>query len=130
MGVRPHRELDTIVRCNMGRAGTVSRVPSGRNQSDCDGLPTITGSGSAQAPVAERPVVLPPVIRRGARMIAHPAHILPSLLDTSDPNFPAQCAAWTDQMRSEIKEAVALTRKTITSSKLLMDEADRLLALR
>jgi hypothetical protein len=58
--------------------------------------------------------------------MTYPAHIL--ALDIRDPTFPAQCIAWTTQMRSEITETIALTRKTLANSRSLLKEADRALA--
>ena len=49
-------------------------------------------------------------------------------LDVWDPGFAAGCRAWTNQIRSEILETVALTRRTIAESKALIEEADRVLA--
>ena len=63
-------------------------------------------------------------------MLHHPAYILPSDLDVRDPNFRARCAAWAVQTRSEIKQMSLLTNETITTSKTLIHEADRLLAWR
>jgi len=63
-------------------------------------------------------------------MLHHPAHISPSELDVCDPNFRGQLAAWTIQIRSEIEEMFVLTNETIATSKALIEETDRLLALR
>jgi hypothetical protein len=50
----------------LGRHKLFHSVLFPRNTGCCDTLTAITGSGSAQAPVAERPVVLPPVTRERA----------------------------------------------------------------
>lgn len=63
-------------------------------------------------------------------MATRPAYILACEVDVRDPRFPAQCMAWTNQMRSEIQEIIALTNGTIATSKALIKQADRLLALR
>ena len=62
-------------------------------------------------------------------MLSRPTHIL-SPSDISDPDFPAQCIAWTAQIRSEMQETIAATRRTIDESKLLIQEADRVLGQR
>lgn len=56
------------------------------------------------------------------------SHLLPSKLDIRDPAFPARCMAMTDQMRVEMGELIVLTRKHIDESRVLMAQADRLLA--
>ena len=60
-------------------------------------------------------------------MLTRPAYIL-SPPDTTDPNFPALCAVWTGQMRSEMQETIGLTRKTLAESRALMAEVDRIIA--
>jgi len=59
-------------------------------------------------------------------MVKRPFHVL-SPLDFTD---PVQCAIWTAQVRSEMKELVALSKATIDETKTLMAEADRLLVRR
>jgi hypothetical protein len=49
-------------------------------------------------------------------MPTRPTHIL-SATDITDLNFPAQWRTWTDQMRAEMKETVAIRRRTIDESK-------------
>jgi hypothetical protein len=60
-------------------------------------------------------------------MLARPARMLPSERDIRD---PAQCAAWTNQMTSEMAELVGRTKVTIARSRDLLKELDRLLAVR
>jgi hypothetical protein len=60
-------------------------------------------------------------------MLSRPSHIL-SPSDLSDPDFHAKCVAWTDQIKFEMDEAIALTRKTLTDSRYLMRQVDRQLA--
>ena len=55
---------------------------------------------------------------------------LPFKLDTRDPNFRHECLAWAFQTQLEITEIIAGTHRTITNSKDLMKEIDRLLARR
>jgi hypothetical protein len=62
-------------------------------------------------------------------MLRRPSHIL-CPPDLGDPDFRAKCVAWTDQIQFEMDEAVALTKKTLTESKALMKQVDRLLAWR
>ena len=57
-----------------------------------------------------------------------PTHIL--ALKVSDPDFAAHCLAWTHQMRSDMDATVGLTKDTLATSKVLMKEADILLARR
>jgi hypothetical protein len=40
-------------------------------------------------------------------MLDRPSHTPPLRLDVRDPDFPAQCIALTNQMRSEMRELVA-----------------------
>jgi hypothetical protein len=60
-------------------------------------------------------------------MLTSPSHILcpPNI---GDPDFPAKYMAWTAQIRSEINETVALTRKILAECRGLLKEADRVLA--
>jgi NAD+--asparagine ADP-ribosyltransferase len=58
-------------------------------------------------------------------MLTRPARILPSERDIRD---SAQCAAWTNQMKSEMAELIGRTKATIARSRALMKELDRLLA--
>jgi len=60
-------------------------------------------------------------------MLTRPTRIL-SPPDISDPDFPALCAAWATQMRSEMQETIALTRRTVAESRALMEEVDRVVA--
>jgi hypothetical protein len=60
-------------------------------------------------------------------MLARHQYIL-SPPDITDPSFPALCAIWTRQMRSEMQETIALTRKTLAESRALMAEVDRIIA--
>ena len=59
--------------------------------------------------------------------MVRPAHIL-SPPDVCDPNFAAQSRLWTDQIKREIHEAIATTRRTIAESEAIMMEIDRVLA--
>jgi len=54
----------------------------------------------------------------------------PTITSELDIRDSAQRAAWEDQIRSEIKETVDLTRVTITQSRTLLAEIDRVLARR
>jgi hypothetical protein len=63
-------------------------------------------------------------------MATRPSYILPSELDARGPDFHAKYVVWRAQMRSEIKETVALTKVTIAGTRVLMAEADRLLGRR
>jgi hypothetical protein len=64
-------------------------------------------------------------------MVSRPIHIFsPSELDIVGSHFRAQCLAWMDQVRLEMKETIGLTKKTIVQSRALMVEADRMLARR
>jgi hypothetical protein len=47
--------------------------------------------------------------------------------DIRDPDFPAQCTAWTAPIRSEIQEILAVTRRIIEESWALLKGADRML---
>ena len=79
--------------------------------------------------MAEKPVVAPACNRKGVRqVITRPSHIVPSQLDIRDHSFPAQCLAWTDQMRLEMKQTIALTKEAIAESRACMVETDRMLA--
>jgi hypothetical protein len=55
-------------------------------------------------------------------------YIFLSELDIGDPNFPAKCMAWRAQTRSEIDELVIRSKDTITTSRTLLAEIDRVLA--
>ena len=60
-------------------------------------------------------------------MLTRPSHILvPPNAD--DPDFAARSAAWTSQMRSEMQETIALTKQTLTNSRALMNQIDRVLS--
>jgi hypothetical protein len=48
-------------------------------------------------------------------------------LDPSDPQFPQKAVASNSEMRRELREAIAATRKTIDRSKAAIAEADRIL---
>ena len=61
-------------------------------------------------------------------MLNRLSHILPLRLDVRDPDFPAQCIALTNQMRSEMRELVAATQHEIATSRTLMAQIDRVLA--
>jgi len=63
-------------------------------------------------------------------MVRRTPYIFLTDLDHGDPNFPAKSTEWASQMRSEMKETVALTRATITETKALMAEVDRIAARR
>jgi hypothetical protein len=64
-------------------------------------------------------------------MVARPIHISsPSEFDITDRNFPAKCIAWTDQIRYELDDLLALTKQTIAESRTLMAQIDRMLARR
>lgn len=81
----------------------------------------ITGSGSAQALVAERPVVLPPAKRSAAvHDITPRVGIHESIKRSQDDVF---------RNLAEMNETVQLTRKIIYASRLAMAEVDRLFSL-
>ena len=63
-------------------------------------------------------------------MMTRPPYIMASELDIRDPKFPAQCLAWTGQMRSEMNDLVMMTERTIATSKAVIKKTDRLLAWR
>ena len=62
-------------------------------------------------------------------MATHPSYF-PSELDARGPNFHAKCVLWRAQMRTETVELIALTKRTISETRELLTEVDRLLALR
>lgn len=94
-------------------------------------LTPITGNGSVQAPVAERPIALPPVRQQGSAAMGQrqPYHALPLELSTDDPGFSSQMALWAFGSTHEMQDLVVATKKTIATSRALMAEADRILAL-
>jgi hypothetical protein len=57
-------------------------------------------------------------------MLIRPSHIL-SPPDITDPNFPAKCTAWTNDMRAEMQETIARTKVTIIESRTIMAEIER-----
>jgi hypothetical protein len=63
-------------------------------------------------------------------MVTRPSHVLPTELDVRDPNFPRDSMEWTTHMRWEMNELVALAKKSITESRTLIAEADRVLGQR
>jgi hypothetical protein len=58
----------------------------------------------------------------------HHSQHLPSEFDPKDPAFPRQCLAWASGAKSEIMELVLGTEDEIAASRVLMAEADRILA--
>jgi hypothetical protein len=54
----------------------------------------------------------------------------PTALDIRDPNFAAKCLHWRHQQQCEIVELIARTRETLTVSRALMLDVDRLLTWR
>ena len=61
-------------------------------------------------------------------MVSRPSHILPADLDARDADFAARCMAWRREIRGEMDDLVAHTKQTITESRDLLDNTDRLLA--
>lgn len=59
--------------------------------------------------------------------MGQPYHALPLELDAGDPNFSSRMRLWAFSATCEMK-LVAATQKTITTSRALMAEADRVLA--
>lgn len=60
--------------------------------------------------------------------MAQPYHALPLELDAGDPNFSSRMCLWAFSAACEMKELVVATQKTITTSRALLAEADRVLA--
>jgi hypothetical protein len=54
----------------------------------------------------------------------------PADLDIRDPDFAGKYLSWTHQLRCDMDELIAGTRATLAESRALLQEADRLLALR
>jgi hypothetical protein len=54
----------------------------------------------------------------------------PANLDIRDSDFPEKCLLWTHQLQSDMDELIAGTRATLAESRALLQEVDRLLALR
>jgi hypothetical protein len=48
--------------------------------------------------------------------------------DISDPDYPKQVLAWALQAQCEMHELVLLTTETIAATRILIAEADRMLA--
>jgi hypothetical protein len=59
-----------------------------------------------------------------------PEYFSPAELDIRDPDFPRKCVAWQQQQQCEIADLIARTKETLTAARLLIQEADRILALR
>jgi len=55
---------------------------------------------------------------------------LPRDFDVRDPNFHCDILSWAFAMQSEIHELVLATRETIAVSRVIMADADRLIAWR
>jgi hypothetical protein len=53
---------------------------------------------------------------------------LPYELDSRDPNFAREMLEWSEQTRREIQEVLASTRRTIATTRVLIAEADLILA--
>lgn len=51
-------------------------------------------------------------------------------LDTNDPNFDRKMLAWTFQAQCQMHELVLRTQETIAATKLMITEADRMVACR
>ena len=61
-------------------------------------------------------------------MVHHPKdYLVPSQLDTRDPNFARQSSVWAAQTQWEITALIEGTKKTIADSRALMVDADRIL---
>ena len=61
--------------------------------------------------------------------MGQPHQALPLELDVCDPKFLSQMRLWAFSATYEMKEVVVATQKTIATSRALMAEADRLLAV-
>jgi hypothetical protein len=48
--------------------------------------------------------------------------------DIDDPDFDRKVLAWAHGVRCEMQELISMTQETITATKALIDEADRMLA--
>jgi len=89
----------------------------------------ITGSGQ-RAPVAERPVVLPPEYRNGERhMPQFPFSRLKETIRASA-ELRRECADAARRARAEFLQTRASTQKTVIESQELMAEADAIIAKR
>jgi hypothetical protein len=60
--------------------------------------------------------------------MVHPNSRLPFALDIRDVNFRRDMHLWAFQMQSEIISLVFATRKMIADTRIMMAEADRILA--
>ena len=49
-------------------------------------------------------------------------------LDCGDPDFRGQMLAWAFQAQSEMHETVLITKETIAATRVMIAEADRILA--
>lgn len=88
-----------------------------RNERFPETLTTITGNGFDQAPVTERPVVLPPERLREQNMTPFQPTDQPTIMRNERL-----------RMRREFAEVIAGARHTIAQSRALIDEADAILA--
>jgi hypothetical protein len=57
-------------------------------------------------------------------LLIRPSRIL-SPPDLGDPDFPAKCVAWAGQIRFDMDETIALTKKTLAECRTLMAAVDR-----
>jgi hypothetical protein len=89
----------------------------------------IACSGSAQAPVAERPIRAPACTANKERPAMAYAHTSkPFDLDICDPDFGQQMLVWALQVQCEMHELVLNTKETIAATKAMIAEVDRMLA--
>jgi hypothetical protein len=62
-------------------------------------------------------------------VVDHPKdYLVPSQLDTRDPDFARHSSVWAAQTQCEITALVEATKEAIADSRALMVEADRIVA--